>query len=278
VKLRDTIFFMRAKNRARVERASVLKLPKISWERVGSVALSIATAIGLLLLAGFALNRPVRHVELTGTFQRVSALEVEQIISQQLTGGFLTANLDRLQKEIGKLHWVDHVRVQRRWPASLVVQVTEQVAVARWGESGLLNARGELFLKDERHVPPELPHLDGPEGSEHQVSVLMGQLQSRLNDAGLRVTALRLDARGAWEFDLENGMTVRLGRRQVEERIERFIKVGAPVVASRLSEILYLDMRYSNGFSVGWRTQGVQQPHPTTLNESLINQKRDQDV
>ena len=47
------------------------------------------------------------------------------------------------------------------------------------------------------------------------------------------MTALRLDARGAWEFDLDNGVTVRLGRRQVDERFERFMNAALQVVAQR---------------------------------------------
>jgi len=278
MKLRDMLYLMRAKNRARTEKKVKLSLPKINWQYLGSVALIGASIAAAVFLVGFFFNRPVRHIQVTGNFNRVSVYEVEQVVSKEITGGFLTANLSHLQRAISKLYWVDHVRVQRHWPVGLTIQVTEQTAVARWGDAGLLNSRGDLFVKDERHVPPELPHLEGPDGTEHQVSSLMAELQARLTDAGLRITALRLDARGAWEFDVDNGTTVRLGRRQVNDRIERFIKVGAPIVASRLSEILYLDMRYSNGFSVGWRTQGAPQVRPKTLNESLINQKRDQDV
>ena len=75
----------------------------------------------------------------------------------------------------------------------------------------------------------------------------------RLVEQGLRVAALRLDARGAWELDLSNGVTVRLGRRQVDERMERFVQVGAAVIAGQAAKIQYIDMRYSNGFSIGWR-------------------------
>ena len=42
--------------------------------------------------------------------------------------------------------WVDAVSVQRAWPRGLHVLVIEQVAAARWGETGLLNTRGELFV------------------------------------------------------------------------------------------------------------------------------------
>jgi len=81
-------------------------------------------------------------------------------------------------------------------------------------------------------------------------------------ELGLRVAALRLDARGAWEFGLSNGVSVRLGRRQVDERIERFMQVGAKVIAGRASKIDYVDMRYTNGFSVGWR-KGHKPPKDT---------------
>ena len=268
----------RPKNRARVERQKRWRLPDIDWARTGSLGIGVAAVVALASVIGVALNRPLLKVDVAGSFQRVSPLDVEEIVRNRLRGGFITANLDQLQRAIETLPWVDHARVQRRWPDGLIVQVTEQMPVARWGEAGLLNSRGELFIKDLRHVPPELPRLEGPDHSEHQVAELFFQLQPRLLEAGLRTSALRLDARGAWELDLASGVTVRFGRRQLEERIDRFLKVGAPVVAGRPNDIAFLDMRYSNGFAVGWRTQGSSPTRPATLDESPANRKRDQDA
>lgn len=244
---------LRRKNRKRVERKR-FELPQVNWARLGSALVGVAAVAGLALSLAFALNRPVRMVEMAGSFQRVQPADVERVVRGRLTGGFVTADLDALQSAIEELPWVDRARVLRRWPDGLQVQVTEQVAAARWGASGLLNTRGELFVGHARHVPPELPQLAGPQGTEAQVASLYFQIHPRLLEAGLRVTSLRLDARGAWELDLANGVTVRLGRKQLESRVERFIAVGAPVVAARANDIAYVDMRYSNGFSVGWRT------------------------
>jgi cell division protein FtsQ len=48
-----------------------------------------------------------------------------------------------------------------------------------------------------------------------------------------------------------------LGRRDVDERIDRFIHTASQVIAHRLTEVNYVDMRYSNGFAIGWRNQAA---------------------
>ena len=147
-----------------------------------------------------------------------------------------------------------YTSVQRRWPNSLHVTVVEETAAARWGNSGLLNTRGQLFVREATHVPAELPRLSGPEGTESQVAQRYLSAQGRMLEAGMRIAALRLDERGAWEMDLDSGVTVRLGRREVDERLDRFIRTASQVISHRLNDITYVDMRYSNGFAIGWRS------------------------
>jgi cell division protein FtsQ len=43
----------------------------------------------------------------------------------------------------------------------------------------------------------------------------------------------------------------------VDERIQRFIHTASQVISHRWTEINYVDMRYSNGFAIGWRNQGT---------------------
>jgi len=233
------------------------KLPQIDWIGYARRGAVVGILVCSLVALSWALDRPIRLISIDGSFQRVSPGQVEQVAAPYLKAGFMSADLDAVQRAVETLSWVDHARVQRRWPNSLHVVIVEQVAAARWGESGLLNSRGELFVKSATHVPPELPRLSGPEGSEAKVAQRYLAAQGRMLEAGMRIAAARLDERGAWEFDLDNGLTIRLGRLQVDERLERFIHTASQVVAHRASEINYIDMRYSNGFTIGWRTQAL---------------------
>jgi cell division protein FtsQ len=252
----------RFKPRAKAEKPE-RRLKKIMarWRTYARRAALFALAVGSLAALTWALDRPVGVISLDGSFQRVSPGQIEKAVAPYAHAGFMSADLDAIQRAVEAVPWVDHARVQRRWPGSLHVTVIEQIAVARWGESGLLNTRGELFVKAAAHVPAELPRLSGPDGTESQVAQRYLAAQGRMLEAGLRVAALRLDARGAWEMDLDSGVTVRLGRRDVDERIERFIRTASQVIAHRMNEIAYVDMRYSNGFAIGWRQ--AQAPAPT---------------
>jgi len=232
-------------------------LERVDWHAVGMAAGTVAAAAAAALLLGVALDRPVRRVLVEGGFQRVSPPEVEAAVADVAHLGLASVDLARVRARIEGIDWVDRATVQRRWPDTLRVVITEEVAAARWNDTGLLNARGELFLRNARYVPPELPLLEGPDGSEGIVAQLYLDAQGRLLEAGVRLTGVRLDERGAWELALANGVTVRLGRLAVTDRLERFIRLASPLVAKRAAEIGYVDMRYTNGFSVGWNSRSA---------------------
>lgn len=234
------------------------KLPKLNWKRLGMTVVSLAgvgAAVGVVM---WSLDQPIDAVTVAGRFARVSPSDVERAVKQKVRSvGLVSVDLNTVRNSIEAIPWVDKVTVQRAWPHGLAVVVVEQIAAARWRENGLLNTRGELFVAGARHVPLELAQLSGPDGSENQVAQRYLAAQGRIAEAGMRITALRLDARGAWEFELANGVTVRLGRKQVDERFERFMTTAVKVVSQRATDIQYVDMRYTNGFAIGWKGAAV---------------------
>src|SRR3979490_2900110 len=243
--------FARPKNRRKPSEARP-RLPLINWRYLGLWVGALAGIAAAVCVVSWAFDQPIETVAVAGRFQRVAPVDVARGVKERVHGaGLLSVDLAAVRRAIPTLPWVHAVSVQRAWPRGLNVLVIEQTAAARWGERGLLNTRGELFDSEERHVPPELAQLAGPDGKESLVAQRYLAAEGRLSQAGLRLTAMRLDARGAWEFDLADGITVRLGRRQVDERFEKFMNTALKLATHRGEHIPYADIRYTNGLPIG---------------------------
>jgi cell division protein FtsQ len=218
------------------------------------LALGLAAVGGLFWATRLVLDQPLTRVEISGRFQRVQPLDVEKAVRSHVgRQGLVSVDLEAISLAVRQIPWVDRATVGRAWPKGLRIEVIEQIPVARWGEEGLLNARGQRFVNDSRHLPPELPVLTGPPGYEPQMTELYLAMQPRLVEAGMRLARLQLDERGAWELRLDNGVTLRLGRQHIDQRFDRFMQAAVRVVAARAAEIAYVDLRYSSGFAIGWR-------------------------
>jgi len=228
-------------------------MPALPWKRLAGVLVTLAALGAGLWGAALALDRPIREVVVQGPFERVSVLKVEAAIGDLREQGFLGVRLATVRERIVDIDWVEDAVVRRRWPAAIEITVIEQLPAARWGDSGLLNTRGELFVDDARHMPPELPQLWGPPGTEQAVAQRYLDARALLAGAGLGLRALEVDARGAWRMRLSNGFELRLGRQSFDRRLGRFARIAAPLLTPRAAEVAYVDLRYSRGFAVGWR-------------------------
>jgi cell division protein FtsQ len=238
--------------RRKQKKAARFSSPRIMLGRVVAPVVAITAVLATYFLSASMLDRPIRSIEINGPFQRVTALQIEEAISDELEDGFVSADLAGIQKSIVEMPWIDQATVARRWPSRLRITVTEQVPAAIWGERGLLNVRGELFVSDARHIPAELPRLSGPEDRSAEVAKRYLDVRERLIPVGLDLRRVHLDARGAWDMTLHNGVEVRIGRREVNARTDLFLDIVADIITGRATEIEYVDMRYSNGFTIGW--------------------------
>ena len=231
----------------------------VPWKSLLALILASGACYVVIVVGGLALNRPIRALDLEAPLQRVSEMQILASIEPHLEAGFLSANLGAVRGALEALDWVDMAIVRRRWPDRVQVLIIEQVPAARWGDDGLLNTRGELFVTGARHIPAELPRLTGPEGSAADVARRYLSMHGRLVQAGLTLASVELDERGSWRLVLSNGVEVRLGRRDVDTRSERFLAIVTQLVSRQQERIEFVDMRYSNGFSIGWKDDDYRQ-------------------
>ena len=234
-------------------------MPRIHIGKIIAPLMAFGIVFATYELSLKMLDREISSIEISGPFQRVTALHIEAAISDEIDAGFVGADIDSIWEQIVALPWIDQARVARRWPSRLSISVTEQVPAAVWGDSGLLNTRGELFVTDLRHLPAELPRLSGPDSRSTEVAARYLAVREQLIPVGLDIRRVHLDARGSWEMTLGNGIEVRLGRRAVADRTDLFLEVVVSIITTRAMDIDYVDMRYGNGFTIGWKS-GSQTP------------------
>ena len=244
---------MAAADRRKGSRATGRRRPGISWGRAFSPLVTLAVVAALWFGARVFLDHPVRNLHMEGGFERVTPVEVQAAIAPGLQDGFLFVNLVELRDLVEALDWVRRAHVARLWPDTLAIRVTEHQVAGRWGDHSLISLEGEIFAGESRHIFPELPRLAGPPNTGRRVVDRYLELQRLLGAANLTLSALSVDERGSWRMQLPGGQTIRIGRSDVEQRMERFFLLAAPLLRNEFGRVSHVDMRYPNGFSVGWR-------------------------
>lgn len=224
--------------------------------RVLQALIAILCVAVLLAGLGWSLRTahwPITVVRIDGALVHTSSEAVEQVVTRHMPGaGFFRLDLSALQADLEALPWLRSASLRRIWPDTLEVVVHEHRAAARWNEAALISATGAVF-RPQRLPALELPRLSGPQGHGPAMLARLRELDRRLAPLALAIRGLHQDARRAWRVELDNDVTLRLGRGEIDARLGRFEAVWPVVLARKADRIEAVDLRYPNGFAVAWQ-------------------------
>lgn len=231
------------------------------------VAAGTVLAISLMTYQWFDRTsvRPVDAVSLSGSFSQLSREQIAQIIAPLLDNGELKVSLSELKGALEGNAWVDRASVNWRWPGRLNVSVIEQIPIARWGDTGFLNSRGEVVMLEDQSAIGALPLLSGLQGKEKLVMHNYQQLSQLFRSSELHIASLTSDDLMNLKIVLNSGAEIIVGRDQVMEKVQRFIVVYEQGLNQRFNEVATVDLRYGNGIAVAWNKANDK----TVDNESL---------
>lgn len=221
---------------------------------IGAILLLSALAGVLWIWFGMVkLDRwPIRWLEVDGAFERVSAEQVRKAAAQWVDESFFSVDPQQVQAAARELPWVNQVVVEKTWPDTVRLTVSEYVPVAHWIDGQLIATNGDTFSVPGAERIQGLPRLAGPEGSAPQVIEAWLEYNDILQPTGQVIELIRLDARGAWTLELAQGTTVNIGREDARLRMERLANAWYPLRDLRGMAPSRVDLRYSNGFAVQW--------------------------
>ncbi|MFT4045498.1 MAG: cell division protein FtsQ/DivIB [Solimonas sp.] len=217
------------------------------------------TAFAAVVAAGWGAlelgsREPVARIQVEGHFTRLKLADVDGAVRPLVDRRFGELDLAAVRAAVEALPWASRASVERVWPATVRVRAWERVPFARWGENALLDTDARAFTPPADEIPDGLPQLAGTPGHEAPVAEMFRTLSARLIPSSFPLQGLAQDARGEWDAHTANGVELRFGREDPQDKLDVLLGPAERALKDRMADVAYVDLRYTNGFSVGWRT------------------------
>jgi len=248
----------------KAEKKAENTLSQVHWGFWFGVTFFVAVIIAILSFSLHLNSRmtaeessPVTSIVISGEMNYTTRSEIELALEQVDLGNFFKLDVNQVQKEVLSLPWVYSVSVRKKWPNELKMYVVDQTPIATWNGDFLINQFGRTFQADALRLGASLPAFYGPEGSELIALAHYEKLNKAFVSASLEIDELMLSERFSWRVTLSDGVSVKLGREDNEERVKQFISVYTEIKKHETDKraVDYVDLRYDTGLAVGWKTK-----------------------
>lgn len=229
----------------------------IAWKKITRYAAVMLMFIAVVMLGTWIQEEerlPVLHVTVEGEFKHASKALLEKTVKPYVTGNFMTINVSKLREAGEAQAWIKSIQVQRHWPDSVHLVVEEQKAIAQWADDGLVNTTGDLFFPSKSSFPKALVKLEGLNEESRGITRRYAEIVKEFKPLGLKISQLKMDKRYAWFIQFNNGLELLLGRADNKQRLARFKMIYQAGLYNYFNEIKTIDMRYTNGVSVVWKS------------------------
>ena len=115
-----------------------------------------------------------------------------------------------------------------------------------------MSEQGKIFSPPAATFPDGLVELQGPDTTVAQMASELRVFKDVLQHAELGMKRVVLSPRRAWQLELNSGAVVLLGREEMQQRLQRFVRFY-PQMLSGQTAVQQVDMRYPNGFALKWQ-------------------------
>ena len=164
------------------------------WGRIFNRLLLLAAVMGFIYgverLGSQLESIPVDRVVFAGDFRHVSRDVLVDRVTSHLAVGYIGLDLEGIQSELEQEPWVYRAIVERVWPRELKITIVEETPIAAWGNGGLLNHRGKIFLPTkEIRSDVNLPLLSWSDGSAIEIMRQYRLMSQLLGDENLVLAA-----------------------------------------------------------------------------------------
>ena len=192
-------------------------------------------------------NFPINEIQIKNQYEKVDSIQVDLIVQQHLRGNFFGLDLNLTRNVFKKLPWVREVSVRRIWPDKIEISIEEHQVIARWGNVGLVNDKGEFF---NAAYQDDVPYFWGPKNFVSEITQKYFEINKILSKELMQIGTISMSDRLSWEIQTDNNIKIVLGRKDILKKITNFVEHYQTVLTEINNRIEYVDMRYKNGFAI----------------------------
>lgn len=172
--------------------------------------------IGKTLSFTAALGFRVNEILVTGR-DNIPQEELLTHLGIERNAPIFGVSLTQAQKDISEISWVKNVRVARRLPGEILVEIEERTPVALWQHQKkilAIDAEGKVLSGEGLGRYKSLPLVVG-EGAPERVTEIITLLRAEPAISAVLSSAVRVGGR-RWDLRLKNGITVKLPENDIE--------------------------------------------------------------
>ena len=197
---------------------------------------------------------PISDIRLGQKSLNVNENEIFRIAEKYLKNkSFFNIKLDHLKNSIEKVAWVKNAYIRRSYPNEVIIFLEEYNPVAVWNNDFYISENGHIFSANK--IEKKLPKINSFSNRniivfEYFSLISDGILKNKINEKILQIKENEIRSLTVL---LASNVAIKFGSQNIKERIAIFFKAYKTLKSSDLKKIRYIDMRYSNGFSIGWK-------------------------
>ena len=216
-----------------------------------------------IIIAGIYLNTkntsvkkiyfPIKNISIESKIINVNKDDVLEKSKSYYSKSFFNFKINILKKEIEKVSWVRSADIRRVYPDEIKIYITEHVPIAIWNNKSYMNDAGDIFFI--RDIKKNLPFINSNKNRNKIMFVYFSLLLKYISDYNFDIKINKIEENDIRSLSahLSSGIIVKFGSKGIEDKMHTFLKLYKTLNSSDLGKIGYIDMRYSNGFSIGWK-------------------------
>ncbi len=197
---------------------------------------------------------PIKKISLVSHINYSDKIKIYKKSKKYLSKkSFFNLKIIDLKKEIENVDWIRLADVRRVYPDEIEIYIIEHIPIAIWNDKMFLNDLGEIFFANDIDI--KLPKIYSTNDRNKIIFKYFVTFSKNLIKNNIHHSVIKMDEnnRRSLTIKLSSNIIIYLGSNDIMNKIDTFFKVYNSLNSSDLTKIRYIDMRYSNGFAVGWK-------------------------